>query len=52
MAGKGGGKSLTGGSGNGPLPGKLYNSNTPNLSTGGKKVGGKGTALKIGGRTD
>ena len=45
MANKGGGKSLTGGAGNGPLPG-IPRSNGPNPGPSGHPVGGKGTVLK------
>ena len=47
MSGKGDGKAFTGGAGNGPLPGKLYNPTQPTIKSGGGKVGGKGTVLKL-----
>lgn len=45
MAGKGGGKSLTGGVGNGPLPG-IPRSSGPNPGPSGHPVSGKGNVLK------
>jgi len=45
MSGKGGGKSLTGGSGNGPLPSMQKTRGVAANGTQGHPVGGKGTKL-------